>query len=290
LPEPPPIRSYLYAPGSNPEMMEKALVAGADAVILDLEDSVAAQDKLAAREQVAAVIAASRPPRRAEIHVRINRGPSGADLDDLAAVTRPGLTGIRLPKVGSREEVQAVAGTLDELERSAAMAPGTVLLYLSIETAAAALAAAQLAVVPRVARLVFGATDFLADIGSPGATDGPATAPARGMLVLASRAANIGAPVDNVHTALDDPEGLVRGARLARELGFFGKSVIHPRQIAAVHEVFTPADEELSRARRVLDHVVEHGEGATTLDGQMIDAAVVARAQRLVNMAQGSRR
>jgi citrate lyase subunit beta / citryl-CoA lyase len=295
LPEagPPPIRSYLYAPGSDPRVMEKALAAGADAVILDLEDSVAPQDKLAAREQVAAVIArvggGAPGTGPAELQVRVNHGPDGPDLDDVAAVTAPGLTGIRLPKIGSADEVRSVAAALDTLERAAGMAPGTVLLYLSIETAAAALAVAELAAAPRVARLVFGATDFLADIASPGATDGPATVMARGMLVLASRAAGIGAPVDCVHTALDDPQGLQRSARAARELGFFGKSVIHPRQIPAVHEVFTPSDDELSAARRVLAHVEAHGAGATKLDGRLIDAAVVARARRLLATTYESR-
>ncbi|HEX3689746.1 MAG TPA: CoA ester lyase [Solirubrobacteraceae bacterium] len=290
MPEPPPIRSYLYAPGSNPRVMEKALCAGADAVILDLEDSVAPEDKLAARGQVEAVIArvgASGAGGLAELHVRVNHGPDGPDLDDVAAVTGPGLTGIRLPKIGSAAEVRAVADALDSLEDIGGMVPGTVRLYLSIETGAAALAAAELAAAPRVARLVFGATDFLADIGSPGTTDGPATALARGMLVLASRAAGIGAPVDCVHTALDDEHGLRRGARAARELGFFGKSVIHPRQIPAVHAVFTPSDEEVSAARRVLAHAEAHGAGATRLDGELIDAAVVARARRLVAMTDG---
>jgi len=295
--EAPPIRSYLYAPGSHPRVMEKALAAGADAVILDLEDSVAPEDKLAARGQVAAVVSrASADPASspgsgsgsapAELHVRVNHGPEGPDLDDVAAVTAPGLTGLRLPKIGSAAEVAAVADALDSLEDIGGMAPGTVRLYLSIETAAAALAASELAAAPRVARLVFGATDFLADIGSPGTVDGPATALARGLLVLASRAAGIGAPVDCVHTALDDEEGLRRGAAAARELGFFGKSVIHPRQIPAVHEVFTPSADELATARRVLDHVAIHGAGATRLDGELIDAAVVARARRLVAMTE----
>lgn len=266
--------------------MGKALAAGADAVILDLEDSVAPEDKLAARRHVATTIAGA--TGAGELHVRVNHRAGGPDLDDVAAVTVPGLTGIRLPKIGSAEQVRAVADALDRLEPAAGMAPGTVALYLSIETAAAALAAPQLAAAPRVARLVFGATDFLADIGSPGATDGPATVLARGMLVLASRAAGIGAPVDCVHTALDDDDGLRRGARAARELGFFGKSVIHPRQIPAVHEVFTPSDEELTEARRVLAHAEAHGAGATRLNGELIDAAVIARARRLVAMAGAS--
>lgn len=285
--EPPPIRSYLYAPGSNPRVMEKALAAGADAVILDLEDSVAPEDKLAARGQVAAVIAGigANSAAPAELHVRVNHGNDGPDLDDVAAVVAPGLSGLRLPKVGSAGEVRAVADALDSLEDIGGMAPGTVRLYLSIETAAAALAATELAAAPRVARLVFGATDFLADIGSPGTVDGPATALARGMLVLASRAAGIGAPVDCVYTALADADGLRRGARAARELGFFGKSVIHPRQIPVVHDVFTPSAAELDDARRVLAHAEAHGAGATRLDGELIDAAVVARARRLVAMS-----
>jgi citrate lyase subunit beta/citryl-CoA lyase len=268
--------------------MAKALSAGADAVILDLEDSVAAEDKPAAREEVAAVIADAGSLRvgPSELHVRINHGPPGPDLEDVSAITARGLTGIRVPKIGSADEVRAVAAALDALEPAAGMAPGTVRLYLSIETATAALAAAELATAPRVARLVFGATDFLADIASPGTTDGPATALARGMLVLASRAAGIGAPVDCVHTALDDEEGLRRGARAARELGFFGKSVIHPRQIAAVNEAFSPSDAELADARRVLAHVEAHGSGATRLDGELIDAAVVARAYRVVAMSE----
>ncbi|HEX8977562.1 MAG TPA: CoA ester lyase [Solirubrobacteraceae bacterium] len=286
MPEPPPIRSYLYAPGSNPRVMEKALGAGADAVILDLEDAVGPDDKLVARDRVAAVITGAGAAGGGELHVRINRAADGPDLDDLAAVTTPGLTGIRLPKVESAAEVRAVAGALDTLEQAAGMAAGTVLLYLSIETAAAALAAAELAAAPRVARLVFGATDFLADIGAPGTADGPATVVARGMLVLASRAAGIGAPVDSVHTALDDEEGLRRSACSARALGFFGKSVIHPRQIAVVHQVFTPTSGELAEARRVLAHVEVHGDGASVLDGQMIDAAVVARARRIVAMTE----
>jgi citrate lyase subunit beta/citryl-CoA lyase len=285
MPEPPPIRSYLYAPGSDPRVMEKALAAGADAVILDLEDSVVPEDKLAARGQVAAVVARAPVP---ELHVRVNHGPDGPDLDDVAAVTAPGLTGIRLPKIASAQEVRAVADALDSLEDIGGMAPGTVHLYLSIETAAAALAARELADAPRVARLVFGATDFLADIGSPGTVDGPATALARGMLVLASRAAGIAAPVDCVHTALDDEDGLRRGALAARELGFFGKSVIHPRQISVVHEVFTPSGDEVAQARRVLAHAEAHGAGATRLDGELIDAAVVARARRLVAMTGSS--
>ncbi|HJS92611.1 MAG TPA: aldolase/citrate lyase family protein, partial [Solirubrobacteraceae bacterium] len=171
MPEPPPlIRSYLYAPGSNPAVMEKAVRAGADAVIFDLEDSVAVSDKSAARDEVAAMIArVSGDAGSLEVLVRVNRGPDGVSGDDVAAVVRPGLTGLRVPKVGSAAELDALAGLLDDLEARAGMPPGAVRIYPVIETAAAVLCVGELAAAPRVARLGFGATDFLADIGAPGA-------------------------------------------------------------------------------------------------------------------------
>jgi citrate lyase subunit beta / citryl-CoA lyase len=289
LPEPPLIRSYLYAPGSNPAVMEKAVRAGADAVIFDLEDSVAIGAKSAARAEVGAMVgrvsgAAGSP----EVHVRVNRGPDGVDRDDVAAVVRPGLSGLRVPKVGAASELHSLAALLDDLEARAGMPPGTVRVYPVIETAAAVLCAGELAAAPRVARLGFGATDFLADIGAPGAGDGPGTLVARSSIVLASRAAGIGAPVDSVYTQIDDEAGLIRAARFGRELGFFGKSVIHPRQIAPVHEVFTPTENELAAARAVLAQAEKdagEGVGASALDGGMVDPAVVARARRVLELA-----
>lgn len=285
MPEAPSIRSYLYAPGSNPEVMEKALAAGADAVVLDLEDAVAPSAKEAARREVAALISsrAASPPE-AELHVRINRGVDGPDRDDLAAVTLPGLSGLRVPKVGAPEELHALAGWLDDLEAAAGMVQGTVRVYPMLETAAAVLAAREIAAAPRVARLAFGGTDFLADIGAPGALDGPATLAARGALVLASSAAAIAAPIDTVYPDTRDREGLVRGARFARELGFFGKSIIHPRQIEPVHEVFTPSDADVAAAERILAHG-EQTRGASAIDGQLVDPAVVARARRVLDLA-----
>ena len=288
LPEAPAIRSYLYAPGSRPDVMEKALTAGADAVILDLEDAVAPSAKEAARREVAALIARSGTRQGFELHVRVNRGPEGPDRDDLGAVTLPGLTGIRVPKAGAAGDLHALAGWLDELEERAGIAQGTVRVYPTIESAAAVLAARELAAAPRVARLAFGATDFLADIGAPGTADGPGTLAARGALVLESRAAGIAAPVDSVHTDLNDVEGLVRGARLAREIGFFGKSIIHPRQIAPVHEVFTPSADDVAAARRVVARAAraaQHGVAASAVDGEFVDPAVVARARRVLEIS-----
>ena len=278
MPEIALLRSYLYAPGARPDVMAKALAAGADAVILDLEDAVAPADKDAARSVVAAFLAAHAGDAPCPMHVRINRG-SG---DDLAAVAGPGLAAVRVPKAESGEEIAAVAAMLDSLEAAAGIAPGEVAIYPIVESAAGVAAARELAAAPRVARLCFGATDFLADIGAPGDPDGPATLLARETLVLQSRVASIGSPVDSVHPALDDESGLRASAEAGRALGFIGKSVIHPRQLAVVHEVFTPSDSELERARRVL---AADGRGATALDGELVDPAVVARARATLALA-----
>lgn len=270
--------------------MAKALRAGADAVVLDLEDAVAPADKLAARNDVAAIIAAG-VTTSCEVHVRVNRTPAGVDFDDVAAVVTRGLTGLRVPKATAAEELRVLAARLDEFEARAGIPTGEVAVYPIVESAAGVAGAAELAAAPRVARLAFGATDFLADISASGEPDGPATLMARGTLVLASRVAGIGAPIDAVHTALDDEVGVRRSAEAARALGFFGKSVIHPRQVAAVHEAFAPSAAELGRARRIVDRASEPGgDGASELDGELVDPAVVARARATLTMASRERR
>lgn len=287
------IRSYLYAPGSSPRIAEKAIRAGADAVVLDLEDAVAPGEKASARRAVAQLIERARDDCGAELHVRVNHRPGSFDTDDLAAVVAPGLSGLRLPKATCADEIRAVAELLDELEPRAGIGSGHIRLYATVESAAGALAATELACAPRVERLAFGATDFLADIGSPGSVDGPATLLARSALVLASRAANINAPIDTVYTRLDDEDGLRRSALSARELGFFGKSVIHPRQLAIVHEVFTPTAEDVERAQSVIEEseaAGARGVAATRLGGDFIDPAVVARARRVLEIAGANRK
>lgn len=283
-------RSYLYAPGTSQHVMHKALASEADAVVCDLEDAVAPERKADARAAVAAVIAAYRDAERPELHVRVNRGPHGYDLDDLRAVVRPGLDALRLPKVERRAEVAAVAALLDELEPAAGLTPGSIPLYLTVESAAGVLALADiLTCSDRIARVGFGAADLLADIGATGDED-LATLHARSQVVLVSRACNVGPPIDSVHTNLDDDEGLWRSARRARSLGFFGKSVIHPRQLETVHAAFTHSAEELAWAERViaaLEQAEREGRGASALQGAFIDAAVAARARGVLAQRTG---
>jgi citrate lyase subunit beta / citryl-CoA lyase len=284
------LRSYLYAPGSSARLLERVLHAGADAAVLDLEDAVPAGEKAAARTLVARRIEADAPDAPCEVHVRVNRAGAGYDADDLAAAVQPGLAALRLPKAEDPDVLRALDERLAVLEAGAGLAEGAVALYPIIESARGVWAAHALASASRrVARLAFGATDYLADIAATGAPDGPATWHARGHLVLASRVAGVAAPVDSVHTGVRDLDGLRTSARSARELGFFGKSIIHPAQVVPVHEVFTPTAAERDRAGRVLEALAaaeRDGSAALVVDGEFVDAAVAARARHLLPSAK----
>lgn len=282
-------RSYLYAPGSRPDVMRKALKAGADAVVLDLEDAVAADAKPEARSHVAALLddRAAVAAASGDVHVRINRDGGGYSRDDLDAVVHDGLDAVRLPKVEHPDAVADVAALLDQLERDRSLRVGQVALYPTVESARGLEVVADVAAAStRVVRFAFGSTDLLADLGIAEETRW-STLHLRSELVLRSRIAEVGPPIDSVHTRLDDEDGLLAAARHAASLGFHGKSLIHPRQIATAHRVFTPSNADIARAERIvaaLHEAEEAGRGAVTLDGEFVDAAVVARARALLDL------
>ena len=297
-------RSYLYAPGSEPRVMRKALKAGADAVILDLEDAVAPGRKGDARAAVATLLdqlgeersspspeASAGPQRhgpasvRPAVHVRINRDDDGYALADLDVAVRSGVDAIRLAKAESAAAVREVAETISGFERERHLPAGCIGIYPTVESALGAVSIADvLMATPRVVRAAIGTADLLADLGAQG-DDDLATLHVRSHLVLMSRVAGVGPPIDNVHTGLDDLAGLRAAALRARSLGFFGKSAIHPRQIDEIHAVFTPTEDEFLRAERVvaaLEDADQRGGGALRVDGEFVDAAVVARARALL--------
>jgi citrate lyase subunit beta/citryl-CoA lyase len=259
-------RSYLFAPGHNAKLLAKVFDAGADAVILDLEDAVPPDAKQTARELVAETL------RRRPAWVRVNASRTTQCAADLAVVG--GLAaGIRIPKVESTRDVEWVAERV----------PGTPLIC-AIETARGVFAAPEIASVPGVRHLAFGGVDLQRDLNC-----GPGDLPtlyARSHLVLASRAAGIAPPIDSVYPRLDDEAGLRRQAQFARSLGFFGKSAIHPRQLAVLHEVFTPSEEELRWARDVVAAFMDAKGAALRLpDGEFVDLPVANRAHRLLQLA-----
>lgn len=276
-------RSYLYAPGSNERILAKVLDAGADAVILDLEDAVPLDQKISARAAVAALVAARAADVSCEVHVRVNVAASGgSDLDDVRDVVAPGLAALRLPKSEDPDDVRAVAALLDALEIERGMTPGAVRLYPTVESVVGLDRARELAASsPRVATLVYGPADLAADLGIPEPDDRDATLLARASLVLACRLAGVGAPVDGAYTAINDLEGLGATAAWARRLGFGGKSALHPRQLPVLHAVFTPTDEEVAHANAVVASLAD-GRAVAMVDGGFVDPAVVARARNVL--------
>lgn len=284
------LRSYLFAPGNDERLLEKVFAAGADAVVLDLEDAVPPAEKDRARERVARSLAARPAGAGPRAFVRINGVASGRWEEDLQAVVCPTLAGLRVPKAESAEDLARVAAALVRAEERARLAAGSVELVATIETARGVASAAEIAAAPRMRNLTFGAADFASDVGAEPGEDETETLLARSRLVLASRLAGIDPPVASVFTRLADDEGLRRSTEAGRRLGFFGRSCIHPRQVRVVHEVFTPGPEAVARARRIVE-AFEKGVAAssgavTTEDGQFVDLAVARRARALLALAR----
>ncbi len=281
-------RSYLFAPGCDEAVMRKALAAGSDAVVLDLEDAVAPDRKDLARTAVARLLdELAGSPRTIDapaVHVRINRHEDGYNARDLDVAVHPAVEALRLPKAEDADAIRAAADAITVREQALGMPPSVVHLYPTIESAKGVLRAEEIAASsPRVLRLVVGEADLVADLDGRG-DDALTTLIPRSLVVLASRAAGIAAPVDGATTILNDEEALNDALVRARALGFHGKSAIHPRQLAAIHTHFTPDAAELAHAARVVASADAAGGGATTLDGELVDIAVVRRARGLLSL------
>ena len=279
------LRSPLFAPGDAARKMEKALAGDADAVILDLEDSVAPSGKDAARALVASLLPTIIRPG---VVVRIN--PPGTEwyLADLAAVVRGRPAAVMLPKCGGPEDLAALDHHLEALEVSSGQPAGGVgILPIVTETAASALSLARYGGgMRRVRALCFGAEDLSADLGiSPRRPDGAYPAPvaaARAMVLLAAAACDLPA-IDTPWPHPRDSAGLAREAAAAYGDGFAGKLCIHPDQIEPVNLAFTPDAARLDWARRVRDGFAQSpGAGVFTLDGKMIDQPHLKLARRLL--------
>ena len=282
-------RSYLFAPGSHERLLEKVFGAGADAVVIDLEDAVAPEHKTLARQQVSAVLTArGRVAGGPLVFVRINGVQSGLWRDDLDAVVCAGLDGVRVARTESPEELAEVDAELSRLERARDFESGTLSIIPSIESAAGVHGAARIATGPRVRALAFGSTDFLRDIGGAPGPDDHETLHARSHLVLVSRMAAIQPPIMSVFTRLVDLDGLRISSDAGRRLGFFGRSCIHPSQVPIVHQVFTPSSAGLTEARMVVaaaDSPENRGGQVLTLpDGQLVDRVVVLRARAILDL------
>lgn len=282
------MRSWLFVPGDSERKFARASDGEADALILDLEDSVLPANKSAARGTTRAMLEA--PRGRQQRWVRVNALDTGLTLADLAAVMPARPDGIVLPKCAEAGQVRQLGHWLDAFEAAQGLAVGsTRILAIATETAASLFGLGSYAQAgPRLAALTWGAEDLSADIGGlANRTDGAWLGVyrlAREMCLAAAAAAGVPA-IDTVHVDINDLDGLAVDARTARRDGFAGKMIIHPSHVAATNAAFTPAPEELDWARRVIAAFADGGAGATRMDGKMLDRPHLRLAERL--LAQG---
>jgi citrate lyase beta subunit len=268
-------RSFLFVPASDERKSRRALVTAADVVVVDLEDAVSFEQKDTAREVVRRVLADE--PSEALVAIRVNGANTAFFAADVELVEELRPDVLVLPKA-----------TPEAVDALGADGPPVVAI---VETADGLRQAYEVASLQRVEALIVGAVDLGVELRLEQRADGLEILFARSKAVLDSASARVRAPIDRVWTDVRDGDGLEADARFARSLGFRGKACVHPDQVEIVNRVFTPSDEELTRARRVVEayeHALGEGEGVTALEGEMIDLPVVARARQVLALEERS--
>jgi citrate lyase subunit beta/citryl-CoA lyase len=277
-------RSVLFSPGDQPDLMRKAPGSGADAVVLDLEDAVAPSQKPTAREAIHEVLTDPEFDPDCSVWVRVNPPGTVVDADVTTALAdSTAVDAVMVPKVGDAAGLERVVDLLDEHGVD-------VPVIALIESAAGVLHAQEIAAADRVEAVAIGAEDLAADIGATRTEEGVEVLHAREQIVLAAAAAGIDA-LDTIHVDVDDAEGLESAAEFTVQLGFDGKMAIHPAQVPIINDAFTPSEERIDWAERVLaarDEADAEGRGVFRVDDEMIDAPLIAQADQILERARAA--
>jgi len=283
-------RSMLYVPGNNPGMIRDVHIYRSDAIMFDLEDSVSLNEKDAARMLLYNSLLTF-DFGQAEILVRVNGLNTAFGRDDFEAIVRARPDAIRLPKTDTPEDVVEADELISGIERQSGIETGSIKLVAAIESALGVINAPRIAMASgRLIGMALGAEDFVTDLKTSRSADGIELLTARSMVLFAARAAGIDA-FDTVFPDVNDEEGFIREVKLIKQLGFDGKSIINPRQIEIVHQIFTPTEAEITYAMRVLEAIREaesKGSGVISLNGKMIDKPIVERARRVLAFAEAA--
>jgi citrate lyase subunit beta / citryl-CoA lyase len=283
-------RTMMFLPGSNPGMVKDAYIYGADSIMFDLEDAVAVTEKDSARFLVYNAIKTI-DYGDTELVVRINGLDTPYGRDDIEAMVRAGADVIRLPKTDRKEDVKAVEAIIEEVEKNIGREVGSTKMMAAIESPIGVINAYEIATSsPRLIAIALGAEDYVTNMKTKRYPDGMELLGARTQIVIAARAAGIYA-IDTVYTEVDNEEGFRKEVALVKQLGFDGKSVINPRQIKPVHEIYAPSADEIRKSvaiKTAAKEAQEKGLGVISLNGKMIDKPIVDRAERVLQLASAT--
>ncbi len=283
-------RTMLYIPGNNPGLMRDAHIYGADSIMFDLEDSVKLSEKDAARFLVYGALT-TLDYGDTERVVRVNPLSTAFGYDDFVAMVRARVNVIRLPKTETAQDVLEAEQLLAKLEKEHGLPENSIGLMAAVESALGILHAYEIATAsPRLIGIAIGAEDFVTDLKTNRSAEGIELLAARSQLLFAARAAGIAA-IDTIYADVNNEDGLRREAELIHQLGFDGKSIINPRQIEIVHEIFTPKPKDIEHAQAVIAALNEAEEkhlGVVSLNGKMVDKPVADRARRVLALAQAA--
>ena len=282
-------RTMMFVPGNNPGMMADAHIYGPDSIMLDLEDSVTMAEKDAARLPVYQALKTV-DYGNTEMVVRINPLNTPYGKKDIEAVVKAGVDVIRMPKTETAEEVVEVEREIERVERELGCVGRTKIMAAIESTLGIVNAYAIATASPRMMGIALGAEDYCANLKAQRTPGGDELRLARETIVVAARAAGIDA-LDTVYSNLNDMETFRQEVEYIKTLGFDGKSIINPRQIEVINEVFAPKEKEITKARAIIAAIKEaeaKGSGVIALNGKMIDRPVVIRAQRTINLAIAS--
>lgn len=283
-------RTMMFIPGNNPGMMRDAHLYGADSLMFDLEDSVKLAEKDTARFLVYNALKTINYGN-IELVVRVNPLDTDHGKADIEAMVCAGVNIIRLPKSETAQDIIDVDNYITECEKKHGIPVGSTGMMAAIESALGILNAKEIAhASDRLIGIAIGAEDYVTDLKTTRTTSGVELFAARAQLLIAARSAGIAA-LDTVYSDVNNEEGFRKEVQLIKDMGFDGKSVINPRQIAPVVEIFTPSAKDIEKSERIIEALKEaetKGLGVVSLNGKMIDKPVVLRAQRMLELAEAA--
>ncbi|WP_284693944.1 aldolase/citrate lyase family protein [Paraclostridium ghonii] len=287
-------RSMLFVPGNNPGLIRDVHIYKPDSIMLDLEDAIAITEKDSARLLVYNMLKELGDYYKEldiETVVRINALDTEFWKEDLEAVVRAGVDVIRIPKTDKAEDVITVENEVERIEREIGKEIGSTKLMAALESPIAVLNAYSIATSSkRLMGIALSGEDFVTCMKTDRSLEGHELHTARGMVVLAARAAGVSVH-DTVYSDVNNDEGFLNEAKFIKQLGFDGKSLIHPRQVELVHKVYTPSKKSIDKSYKIIkatEQAIEQGKGVFTVDGKMVDKPIIERAQHVLTLAKAS--